>query len=171
MGSYLGLCRVRSIEDIGSGLFLCTLWLQFEELSNRFVPEAINFLANSVLHLAPHGYKEAAEVPGSFPSPDFSLSSGLTIDPKSSRKLTISSPDFGLLFSGETGEQVKLNLLALTLTLLERFADLYKGLDGFLELYRPVYDILDKLHVKNLSAELKVFHFWICLSQRIFNTF
>lgn len=153
MGAYLGLCRVRSVEDIGSGLFLCTLWLQFEELSNRFVPEVVNFLANALLHLAPHGYKETAALPGSFPSPDFQRFPELAVDPKSSRKLTIGSPNFG---AGETGEQAKVNLLALNLTLLERFAGLYKGLDGFPELYHPVHEIIGKLHTKNLSSELKV---------------
>ena len=54
MGAYLGLGRVRSLTDIGSGLLLCTLFLQFEELSKRLVPEAINFLVNTVLHLYAH---------------------------------------------------------------------------------------------------------------------
>lgn len=36
-------CGVRSSQDIASGLFLTTLILQFEELSKRFVPEAVNF--------------------------------------------------------------------------------------------------------------------------------
>ncbi len=56
MGSYLGLCRVRSFADLASGLFLCTLFLQYESLSKRFVPEAINFVINAVLHLVPKGY-------------------------------------------------------------------------------------------------------------------
>ena len=58
LGAYLGLGRVRSLSDIGSGLFLCTLFLHFEAFSKRFETEAINFLVNSVLHLAPHRYQE-----------------------------------------------------------------------------------------------------------------
>lgn len=55
MGSYLGLCRVRSFADLASGLFLWTLFLKYKTLSKRFVPEAINFVINAVLHPAPKG--------------------------------------------------------------------------------------------------------------------
>jgi nucleolar protein 14 len=84
IGAYLGLCRVRSLRDIASGLFLSTLILQFEALSKRFVPEATNFLTNAVLHLAPHRYEEVGALPGSFPSPDFKseLCRRLTLDGK-----------------------------------------------------------------------------------------
>src|SRR6202040_406684 len=69
MGAYLGLGRVRSLTDIASGLFLCTLYLQFEHLSRRFVPEVINCLINTVLHLCPHSFMNASSLSGSFPSP------------------------------------------------------------------------------------------------------
>jgi nucleolar protein 14 len=53
MGSYLGLCKIRSFIDAASGLFLCTLFLQYESRSKRFVPEAVNFLINVVRSLSP----------------------------------------------------------------------------------------------------------------------
>ncbi|KAG6908021.1 hypothetical protein DXG01_006488 [Tephrocybe rancida] len=55
--AYLSLGRVRPLSDITSGLFLCTLFLQFEALSKRLVPEAINFLTNTVLHIVPQHYQ------------------------------------------------------------------------------------------------------------------
>jgi nucleolar protein 14 len=162
MGAYLGLCRIRSLDDIGSGLFICTLWLQFEELSKRFVPEVVNFLANTVLHLAPHGFKEASSVPGFFPSPDFQSHLELTIDPEKTRHFLIGTPSFGALYADSMGEQAKVDLLACSLTLLDRFADMYKGLDGFLELYRPIQEIFRKVNVSDLCEPLQVFLlFWL----------
>ncbi|KAJ7506600.1 nucleolar protein 14 [Mycena galericulata] len=150
MGAYLGLGRVRSLADISSGLFLCTLFLQFEELSKRFVPEAVNFAINSVLHLAPHGYKDVAALPGAFPAPDFrsELCHGLALESKNaSLKGAVPKADLvALLTAEEPTEEGKAQLLGLAIDLVGRFADMYKALEGFVELYDPLLEIL--LHVR-----------------------
>lgn len=159
MGSYLGLCRVRSIQDIASGLFLCTLFLQFEELSKRFVPEAVTFAINTVLHLAPHSYQDAASLPGSFPTPDFKSerSVALSLDTKKAKQLTVGSPDLPRILAGASSdEQSKLNLLSLALDLLGRFAEMYKDLDAFVELYDPILQVLEKIKAKKLCDGLQV---------------
>ena len=159
IGSYLGLCRVRSIQDIASGLFLCTLYLQYEELSKRLVPEALNFVTNAVLHLAPTKFKGVSSLPGGFPSPDFQSErcSSLTMDAKKAKKLTLLKPNLPLLLTGEThGEQAKADLLGLSLDLLGQYADMYKGLEGFIELYEPIVEILQGINSKALPSELQV---------------
>lgn len=159
MGAYLGLGRVRSLSDLSSGLFLCTLFLQFEALSKRLVPEAVNFVFNAVLHLAPHGYDDVAALPGSFPSPDFrsDLCRPLSLDVKAARHMTPQKADLPHILGGEgLGEQAKLDLLTLALDVLGRFADMYKGLDAFIELYSPAHEIVQKLHTKKLPEPLRV---------------
>ncbi len=89
MASYLGLCRVRSLQDIASGLFLCTLFLQYEEFSKRLVPEAVNFLLNSVLHLAPHSFQDEGSLPGTFPTPDFRSERCLPLALRKAKKLKV----------------------------------------------------------------------------------
>ncbi|KAI0797123.1 nucleolar protein 14 [Abortiporus biennis] len=157
MGSYLGLCRIRSLQDIASGLFLSTLFLQYEELSRRFVPEAINLLANSLLILAPHKFKDVASLPGSFPSPDvFSEKcQALKIESKKAKKLTPRRPDLAhLLTSDDADEQSKLDLLGVSTDLLAQFGELYKSLDGFIELYQPLVTILEAISTKSLPSDL-----------------
>lgn len=159
IGSYLGLCRVRSIQDIASGLFLSTLFLQFEELSKRFVPEAIAFSVNVVLHLAPHAYEDATSLPGFFPTLDFKSerSAALSLDTKKAKQLSASSPDLTqILAEGISDEQSKVNLLVLALSLLGRFAEMYKDLDAFVELYEPILQVLEKIKAKKLSDDLQV---------------
>ena len=159
LGAYLGLGRVRSLSDIGSGLFLCTLFLQFETLSKRFGPEAINFLVNSVLHLAPHKYQEISTLPGSFPSPDFrsDLCRSLSLSRNVQNDLVAQKPNlFNLLAASDLNEQSKVDLLGTALNLLGRFADMYKGLDGFIELYEPILAILENIQLKYLPDGLKV---------------
>lgn len=159
MGAYLGLCRVRSLTDITSGLFLSSIFLQYEELSKRLVPEAVNFSINAVLHLAPSSLKNVASIPGSFPSPDFrsDLCAPLAIDIKKSKHLDFRTPNLYRLLTGDNyQEQDKLDLLGLAFRLLDRFSEMYKSLDGFIELYQPVLDILRKLDVTKLSEGVRM---------------
>jgi nucleolar protein 14 len=156
MASYLGLCRIRSLSDISSGLFICTLWLQFEDYSKRFVPEVVTFLVNSLLHLSPHKIEDVTSLPGSFPSPDFGTCPELRVDAKKARKLSLGTPDLPAILLGTESDQVKVDLLGTCLTLLERFADQHKSLDGFLELYSPVRAIIARLDVDLLPEALRV---------------
>ncbi|TFY55351.1 hypothetical protein EVJ58_g8307 [Rhodofomes roseus] len=136
MGAYLGLGR-------------------YEQLSKRFVPEAINFLANAILHLAPHKFADKSTVPGYFPCPDFGSEHcpSFTIIGKKVKDLTLESPSLSQLLSGgDHSEQDKANLFGLTLDLIGRFADMYKGLDGFIELYEPISDLLAGVKLNGLPS-------------------
>jgi len=155
MASYLGLCRVRNLRDVCSGLFICTLWLQFEDYSKRFVPEVVTFLVNTLLHLSPHKIEDVASLPGSFPCPDFGIRSELIVDVRKARKLSPGTVDLPTILLGTGGEQAKVDLLGTCLMLLERFADQYKSLDGFLELFSPVQAILVRLDIDHLAGALR----------------
>lgn len=168
MGAYLGLGRVRSLADIASGLFLCSLFLQFEQLSKRLAPEAINFLVNAILHLCPHDFEDAAGLPGAFPCPDFQseLCRPLAIKTKKSSSLVVRKPDLGtLLGGGDLGEQAKVDMLSLSFDLLARFADIYKGLDAFVELYQPIVEVLAHLKPSKLPKDLQVSDIAVCKDQ------
>ncbi|KAF8914317.1 nucleolar protein 14 [Gymnopilus junonius] len=153
LAAYLGLGRVRSLRDIASGLFLCTLFLQFELLSKRLVPEAINFLVNAILHLAPHKYDEVSSLPGSFPSPDFRSEAcqPLSMNTKAKKNLIVQKAKLmELIGADNTNEQAKADLLSLAFDLLGQFSDLYKGIEGFIELYEPILEILEHIESKHL---------------------
>ncbi|KIY66708.1 Nop14-like protein [Cylindrobasidium torrendii FP15055 ss-10] len=151
MGSYLGLGRVRSASDIASGLFICTLLLQYEKLSKRLIPEAINFLVNAVLHLAPSSYEDASALPGSFACPDFKSGPALSLLADAS----VAPPErldiLSVLSSAEPSSEACSGLLKITFDLLGRYAEMYKSLDGFIELFTPISDVL-----KNVSKQKKL---------------
>ncbi|THH16411.1 hypothetical protein EW146_g4222 [Bondarzewia mesenterica] len=158
MGSYLGLCRIRSLQDLASGLFLSTLFMQYEELSKRLVPEALNLTINAVLHIAPHGFKTSASLPGSFPSPDFGSERcrPLALDVKKAKKLSVGPPDLSKMFGEERrDEQTKVDLLGLSIDLLGRFAEMYKGLEAFIELYDPILSVLESIETDKLAEGLQ----------------
>ncbi|KAL1743101.1 nucleolar protein 14 [Schizophyllum fasciatum] len=159
MGSYLGLARVRSLSDIASGLFLCTLFYQFEEVSKRLVPEAVNFLASTIMHLSPSEYKDVASLPGNFPTADFL--SELTALMRIKEKVAKKTEPRGrvnlaqVLSAGSPTVQDKVDLLATAIELLRRFAVLYKGLDGFIELYQPMLELVGGIDAQRLSSGLQ----------------
>ncbi|KAF9266201.1 Nop14-like protein [Marasmius fiardii PR-910] len=157
MASYLALCRVRFLADVASGLFLCTLFLQFEQLSKRLVPETINFLLNSVLHLAPNRFKDAAELPGTFPAPEFrsALCQALVVGSKIPKDYEIPRADLPRILSGQHTENDKLHLLALSLELLARYADLYKGLEAFVEIFEPALKVCEGLEVAKRGTDIQ----------------
>jgi nucleolar protein 14 len=160
MAAYLGLGRVRSVQDLASGLFVCTLWLQYEDLSARFVPEAVNFAINAVLHLAPHKYDQAVNVPGNFPHPDLGsdLTQGLRISPGDVSSGTVASTVdlVAVLEDTVDAEAAKRQLLSTALNLIGRFSDKFQSLDGFPELFQPVLSVCKGLRSKKLPEQLKV---------------
>ncbi|CAE6487581.1 unnamed protein product [Rhizoctonia solani] len=157
VGQYLAQARVRNLRDIASGLFLCTLVLQYESYSKRLVPEAVNFLTNTCLHLAPHKFT-STNLPGWFPVVDLESLPDLKL--KSSSKLTPGAPNLSALLNiEENGEpQDKLDLLALTFTLLAKFAQMYASLTGFIELFEPVKKVLEGLNLGKHSSQLQKRH-------------
>lgn len=158
MGAYLGLGlpRVRTLHDVASGLVLCSLWLAYEKLSQRLVPEAVAFCANAVLRIAPHPWREPSDVPGMFSCPD--LGTGMKIGKDKVKGLEgRASGAMALLVSDEEDDaQSKVDLLSLAVKLLGQFAELYRGLDGFIELYQPILQVLEGLHVQKLPSSIQV---------------
>ncbi|XP_059743491.1 nucleolar protein 14 isoform X3 [Bos taurus] len=51
LSQLLTKCPVRSLQDAVKGLFVCCVFLDYVALSQRFIPELINFLAG-ILHMA-----------------------------------------------------------------------------------------------------------------------
>jgi len=142
MGSYLGLCKIRSLADAASGLFLCTLFLQYENRSNRLIPEAINFLIDAVCSLSLRRSDSAG--PGrSAPFPLRHNGPLCVLSDVEARTISVNRPDLVSVISDKGNKiQTNVDLLGLAVDLLTRFAESYKALEGFVELYEPVLQIL-----------------------------
>jgi nucleolar protein 14 len=168
MGSYLDLCKIRSLVDVASGLFLCTLFFQFENRSGRFVPEAINFLINVMRSLSPlrdvsHGSA------GNPPVPQRHTSGRLCVlDIGNGGTLTANQPNLvAVIGDRQISAQTNVDLLGLAVDLLARFSQSYKALEGFIELYQPVLQVLRDVDSDVLSPTLRVRHqliYWAFLT-------
>ncbi|KAK4688649.1 nucleolar protein 14, partial [Tremellales sp. Uapishka_1] len=149
---YLGQSRIRTPADLASGLFLCSLLAHYEALSKRIVPEAINFIAASVLALLPR--RKGAEATGStvpeLQAGDTNLS---LVSPVVARE-PANLP--ALIKLSEDDDQAKADLLAVVLRLIQAYTTLYSSSEAFIEIFQPVLSVLEGSRVAKLSPELKV---------------
>jgi nucleolar protein 14 len=118
------------------------------------VPEILNFLVQALLLLFPITYSNSKFVPGCFPIPDFDIiGSTLRYRRKRAGDIIPNCPSlFSVLTGAHYGEQAKLDLMSLSLELVGRCAEMYKFLDGFIELYGPILTIVGSLRGEKLPA-------------------
>ena len=136
---------------------------QYQGLSKRLVPEAVNFLINSLLLLSPHTFTESPKSVSFPPSPDFELYEHLQLGLESATELSPRPPNLEACLhlldpAAQSSEisQHKVNLLSLTYSLLLQFAKLYVELDGLIELFEPVIAICEKTKSEKFSEGLSV---------------
>lgn len=102
----------------------------------------------------------SGKLPGSFPIPDLEIDlvKPLRIRPKHASDLTLRTPNLSSLLSGDISEQeqTKVDLLALTLSLLDKFSKLHTSVDGYVEIFNPILEILDALKFGKLALPLQV---------------
>ncbi|EIN11075.1 Nop14-like protein [Punctularia strigosozonata HHB-11173 SS5] len=159
MGAYLalGLPHLRTLRDLASGLFVCSLWASWEARSQRFVPEAVAFCANAIARVAPTKWKDGKELPGAFPIPAWNVTRGLRVKKGDSIIVEVAKPNMVQILASEDVNQAKtkVDLLNVAVTTLWRFADMYKDLDGFIELFEPILELLDGVQARKLPHALQ----------------
>lgn len=170
VAQYLAHARVRSLRDLAAGLYLCSLTCAHEAESKRLVPEAINFLHHAVLLLAPFSKTSRATTEADaeafgIPTPDVGApharALGLSRTAAGAQLPAPSTPELAALLSlpheprGESEDvQAKVDLLSTVWTLQGEFAQLYTGSTAFVELFTPVRNALEAVHVSALPRAL-----------------
>lgn len=145
MGRYLGQKIPHSLSDHAAGLYMATLFLQYQKLSKRYVPELTGFLLNTLCALAP---VKLTKVPGSFPyhEPKVDLRFESTITP-TIRSLTITDTMTQELSRAEEAA-LKAAILLTAIKLLDAAADVWTGKSSFIEVFEPASKILRHLEGK-----------------------
>ncbi|KAJ5081999.1 hypothetical protein N7532_011042 [Penicillium argentinense] len=139
---YLGQCNVTSLSDLATGTFAASLLVQYQSVSERYMPEFINYVLNALCNLAP---AEPAKEIGLFPSrkteKSFRLASSKKITPRKLQfKDVISSPA-----NPEAEEELKLSLVNTLVSLLGSSSDLWSEKSAFIEIFAPAREVLQHL--------------------------
>ncbi|KAG0368209.1 nucleolar complex protein 14, partial [Mortierella sp. AD032] len=160
MSQYLGQCQVGSIKDIASGLMLCNLFLDYQGLSKRVVPEAVNFLASSLVYLAPNGTfnEDISVLPGSFPIQDVSKAT-LQMTTKGLKSVEVerlSIDIFKMKDSALEKNTYRVAAMSAAADILLKYAILYASTTAFTEMFQGPLELLTKLStVSEFSSTLK----------------
>ncbi|KAI9609962.1 hypothetical protein H4Q26_006953 [Puccinia striiformis f. sp. tritici PST-130] len=128
MNQYLNQLRVKQFTDLMSGVFLCTLILQYETHSKRYVPEVINFLVLALVKIRPEPL-------------DFTKLFG-------GRSTTVNGDQEG------PTDQDLVDAFDVIISLLNNFSDLYGSLSNlYPEVFSSVLTVLQSIEVRNINLE------------------
>lgn len=147
LARYLGQSTVQTLGDLATGSYCCTLVLQYQQFSKRYVPEFMTYIVNAILSLAPVTLNDARIlVPRRLP--DTSLR--LTVDVmQDSGPLKI--VDF---HARPKNDGLKASLLRTFITLLDEAAKLWHSEPAFYEIFEPAVIVLEHLAKSHTPRQL-----------------
>jgi len=151
MARYLGTKIPGSLADYAIGVYLCILFVQYQELSKRYVPEVMNFALNTLCSLSPVAFSGRVGAPLHEPR------AGVRIE--DARDVSVRKLDFGDCNSAESErsretEATKAALISTTLGMLSAASELWAGKSAFYETFSPVVTVLTDLRTKECVSRL-----------------
>jgi nucleolar protein 14 len=154
LARYLAQSSVQNLGDLAIGAYCCTLALQYQQFSKRYMPECITYLVNAISVLAPTALKDPRIL---VPRRLSDASLRLTVD-LSQEHGPLKTLDFQ---AGTQDENLKVRLLQTFIVLLNESADLWQSKTAFYQIFEPAVIVLEHLArscaSKRLLQENKVF--------------
>lgn len=155
---YLGTNVPSDLADHAVGLYLSILALQYQQLAKRYVPEVINFVANSICALSP--VAPADNDVGGFPRHQ----SASQLRTKSAGKITPRKLEFLDCKRTEKGKEreqeqeqdvvLQVSILETSLQICDAAADTWSGKGAFAETMSQVLPLVQHLNGKKCRHHL-----------------
>ncbi|CAM5141856.1 unnamed protein product [Natator depressus] len=164
MSQLLTKCQVMTLQDVIKGLFVCCLFLEYVSLSQRFIPELINFLVG-MLHIAIPQKRLQSYTPVHPFRPAGKNSKLLLVCDKKDME-TWQKQNLPLSIMTRLKESSKtemnhfrLSCLAVCLDLIKKCAALYESLSSFHEIMQPIRALLtEHIPVSEYPKQLQELH-------------
>lgn len=145
---YLAHARLRSLRDVASSLYLCSLVASHQKDAKRLVPEALNALFNVAAVLLPAHQsargltaKAIADDTG-IPSPDVGAEHTVALHISKDAAPSTKAP-LARILSGANNAASKAELLGVCVALVRSFAVLYAGSPAYVEIFSPFVYLLE----------------------------
>ena len=133
---YLGLSSVQTLGDLATGAWCCTLALQYQTFSKRYIPEMMTYVVNALSALSPLTIKDPRIL-----VPRRLLETPMRLDVYVAEKPgPLRTSDFR---AGNDDATLKPRLCNAFVLLLREAADLWKTKSAFNEAFAPAVLILD----------------------------
>ncbi|ODV66470.1 Nop14-like protein [Hyphopichia burtonii NRRL Y-1933] len=131
-----------SISEIGQGLFIIDVLLNYESFSKRYIPEISNFLERVLLVLVPEPHKISNGNGLISTNKLYNKGSNLKATEKfAAFKETNITLSVSEIFSIDT-EEHKFNLVIKTIYLIDRLVNLWREKSGLIEILQPLSIVL-----------------------------
>ncbi|XP_058921979.1 nucleolar protein 14 [Kogia breviceps] len=161
LSQLLTKCSVRSLQDVVKGLFVCCVFLDYVSLSQRFIPELINFLAGVLYIATPNKQSQGYTLVHPFRALGKNSELLLVSDEEATatwhrRSLPLQWAG-GLKAQTETeANHTRLSCLAVCLALVQRCVTAYGTLPSFHDIVRPLRALLmEHLAARGCPPELQ----------------
>lgn len=149
MGQILGQMRIRSGQDLARGLFVCSIFLQYENLAKRLCPEVVNFINFALVNLSAISVEDI---------PDTRLndrSASLQLEASKVPKEIHDKTPFSALYSNNQNDpQIKVQALSIAIELVDTAAELWKSVTTLPEIFHSTQQILAKISDSKIHSSL-----------------
>lgn len=148
--------RIRSRQDVATGLFIATLLLEYSVLSKRFSPAVVNFL-RGVLYLSVDKslHKSVTPVPPFKSKEEASgilvLSKDFKTEDFTNHKMNLSD----LLEDAVIDDNFRIRALWTSVKLLDAFQQNLEPLVSSYEIFKPVSQLINHLNTEQFPTDLK----------------
>lgn len=164
MSQLLTKCQVMTLQDVVKGLFVCCLFLEYVSLSQRFIPELINFLLG-ILHIAvPQKRTQGYTLVHPFRSGGKNSELLLVCDKKNMETWQKQNLPLSIVTRLKESSKTEMNhfrlsCLAVCLDLIKKCASLYGSLSSFHEIMLPIRVLLtEHIPVSEYPKQLQELH-------------
>ena len=140
LARYLGQGALNTLGDLATGAYAASLCLQYQVVSKRYMPEFVNYVLNAISVLCPSEAPKGASFPSRSPPTSLRLNPSKSMKPKKLELWDITGP------TTARAEEVKLSLITIFVTLLNKASDLWADKPAFIEIFQPAQAILHHLH-------------------------
>ncbi|GAA5903487.1 hypothetical protein JCM6882_006560 [Rhodosporidiobolus microsporus] len=171
IGEYLTQCRIRSLADLASGLFLATLATQYEQNSKRAVPEALNFVTLALAILLPTSAGSQKSFPSEFPCPDLGAEHVKALKLRTAAESKLAPSGTASLIEalaaaggkkgkkaatgGAEAEQLKVELVSVALKLVGELRAMQSDSEAVVEMFSPVEKVLKGVKGEKVPKAVK----------------
>lgn len=141
LARYLGQGALNSLSDFATGTYVASLFLQYQAVSKRYMPEFINYVLNALCNLSPTDPGVSLGLfPSRKPEEPVQLNTSKSISPRKLQFWDIKGPS-----NKKAEEEFKISLISTFVTLLSTASDLWADKSAYQEIFHPVKQVLRHL--------------------------
>lgn len=136
---YLGQSAISTIQQLSTGIYCCTLALQYQILSKRYIPEVITYLANVLAVLAPLPLPQISR------DPKWTVPIRATSSSLGTKAMSATEPQpliFDNLFEPEASKDLNVQLLFAACKLVGTAANIWQEKSSINEIIDPFVVVL-----------------------------